>query len=54
MKHYEFEVGSFRYSLIGDCITIFGPDGVKLSHQFFGSYEIAKSEFLKLNDVLRG
>ena len=48
MKHLEFMSGGFRYSLTGDCITVFDGRGVKLWHRFFDTHEDAKKAFLEL------
>lgn len=50
MKHLEFDFNGMRYSLCGDCITVFTRTGRKISHRFFPSYSIARAVMLKLYD----
>jgi len=47
MSHLEFDKKEFRFSLTGDCITVF-CDGVKIYHKFYGTHEEAKKAFLKI------
>lgn len=48
MKHLEFMSGSLRYSLTGDCISVFDRKGKALWHKFFESHTEAKKVFLEL------
>lgn len=48
MKHMEFDSGDFRYSLTGDCITVFDGKGRALWHRFFDTCEDAKKAFIEL------
>lgn len=48
MNHLEFNSGSLRYSLTGNCITVFNKSGVKIWHRFFESVEVARKAFLEL------
>ena len=48
MKHLEFASGEFRYSLCGDCITVFDGNGRALWRRFFDTHEDAKKAFLEL------
>lgn len=45
MKHLEFDKREFRFSLTGDCITVF-CDGKAIYHKFYESHEKAKFAFL--------
>ena len=48
MRHLEFESGDFRYSLTGDCITVFDGMGRALWRRFFDTHEDAKIAFIGL------
>ena len=48
MAHLEFMSGKFKYSLTGDCISVFDSKGVAVWHKFFNSHAEAKKVFLEL------
>lgn len=53
MKHLEFMFNGRKFSLTGDCITVFSKCGDKVSHKFFGSHDDAKKAFLELYDTVQ-
>lgn len=47
MQHLEFNKREFRFSLTGNCITVF-CDGDKIYHKFYETHEEAKGAFLSV------
>lgn len=47
MQHMEFNRKEFRFSLTGNCITVF-CNGQSIYHRFYESSEIARVAFLQI------
>ncbi len=50
MAHLEFDKKEFRFSLTGDCITVF-CEGRAIYHKFYETHEKAKKAFLEVYHV---
>lgn len=47
LSHLEFDRKEFRFSLVGDCITVF-CNGRAIYHKFYDSILDARKAFLRI------
>ncbi len=48
MEHLTFNSGALRYSLVGNCLSVYDSNGKKLWFKFFESIKKAREIFAEL------